>query len=222
MVFGKIEYLNLLPFHIFMKRYLQHSSAKMAMEYKKNVPAKINDAFVSRRVDAAFISSIVAKKYHHLSLGIVARGEVKSVLIIPDKEDKKDVESASSNLLASLLGLRGEVLIGDKALRYALKHDDYIDLALKWQKRYNLPFVFALLCFHKDKKLYRTIEKLFLRHPIKIPQYMLSRAAKRVGMSQKDILSYLTLISYNLDTKALKGLHQFYALAQKSKISSKS
>ena len=67
MVFGKIEYLNLLPFHVFMKRYAS-SQAKAIMEHKKGVPAKINEAFINRRVDAAFISSIAAKKYRNVAL----------------------------------------------------------------------------------------------------------------------------------------------------------
>jgi len=62
MIFGKIEYLNLLPFHVFMKRFTRSSAAKMAMEYKKNVPAVINKKFKKRDVHAAFISSVAAYK----------------------------------------------------------------------------------------------------------------------------------------------------------------
>ena len=215
MIFGKIEYLNLLPFHVFMKRHLQHNSAKMAMEYKRSVPAKINKAFHSRSVDAAFISSISAKKSNFVGLGIIAKKEVQSVLVIPSQNNVKDKESASSNILVEVLGLEGEVIIGDKALRYALKHNDYIDLAKEWHKRYKLPFVFALLCFHKDKKHYKQIEKEFLKKPIKIPQYILHAAALKTKIAPKDILNYLKLISYALDTKALMGLHKFYKEAAK-------
>ena len=73
MIFGKIEYLNLLPFHVFMKRFTKSNQQKFSMEYKKNVPAKINAAFLNRRVDAAFISSIVAKNSSHVNLGIIAK-----------------------------------------------------------------------------------------------------------------------------------------------------
>jgi len=55
LVFGKIEYLNLLPFHIFMKRFLRQSSAKLAMEYYKGVPSNINKKFKLKKVDGAFI-----------------------------------------------------------------------------------------------------------------------------------------------------------------------
>ena len=213
MVFGKIEYLNLLPFHIFMKHFVQHSASKMSMEYKKSVPAKINNAFLNRRVDAAFISSIAAKKSKNIGLGIIAKRDVKSVLVIPNATSKKDIESASSNVLAQILNVEGEVLIGDKALRYALKNSDYIDLAEEWYKRYKLPFVFALLCHHKDAKLYKKIEKEFLKKPVKIPQYLLEKAAKRTFVEKSEILEYLKLISYKLDKKAILGLKKFYKLS---------
>jgi len=198
-----------------MKHYLQHSSAKMAMEYKRSVPAKINRAFHSRNVDAAFISSISAKKSQYVKLGIIAKKEVQSVLVIPSSVNTKDKESASSNVLVDILKLQGEVLIGDKALRYALKHDNYIDLAKEWHKRYKLPFVFALLCFHKDKKHYKKIEKEFLKKAVKIPQYILQKASKRTDIKTHEILQYLELISYKLDAKAQKGLEKFYKEAQK-------
>jgi chorismate dehydratase len=215
MIFGKIEYLNLLPFHVFMKRFTRSTQQKLLMEYKKNVPAKINDAFLHRRVDAAFISSIKAKKRQHVNLGIIAKKEVKSVIIIPSNANKKDVESASSNILAKALHVKGEVLIGDKALRYALGNDDYQDLAKLWYKKYNLPFVFALLCYHKEKQLYKKIEKEFLKKEVKIPRYLLQKAAKKTNIAPNDIVQYLQLISYRLDYKAQKGLKKFYIEAKK-------
>ncbi len=214
MIFGKIEYLNLLPFHMFMKRFTKSSSAKMSMEYKRSVPAKVNAAFHARRVDAAFISSISARNSLNVGLGIIAKKSVKSVLVIPNRTSKKDKESASSNVLASVLGVEGEILIGDKALRYALKNSDYIDLAQLWYEKYNLPFVFALLCYHKDKKLYKKIEREFLKRDFRIPQYILKEAAQRTEVSKKEILEYLELISYELDTKAQRGLKKFYSLAK--------
>ncbi len=213
MIFGKIEYLNLLPFHVFMKRYTKGSAAKMGMEYKKNVPAKINSAFHKRHVNAAFISSISAKNSQYVGLGIVAKKEVQSVLVIPSKINKIDIESASSNVLAKILQQQGEVIIGDKALRYALKHDDYIDLAKLWNERYKLPFVFALLCYHTDKRYYKKIEQMFLKQEIKIPSYILKKSAKKTGICEKEILNYLKLISYKLDAKTALGLKKFYKLS---------
>ncbi len=213
MLFGKIEYLNLLPFHVFMKRFVSNNPAKMSMEYKKNVPAAINRLFQRRAVDAAFISSVTAKKHPHVNLGIIAKNHVQSVLVIPDKANKSDKESASSNVLANILDISGEVLIGDKALRYALHNPEYIDLAEVWSKKYNLPFVFALLCYHKDKNLYKRVERAFLKQKVKIPQYILHQASVRTDIKQKDILQYLRLISYKLDAKAKLGLKKFYKLS---------
>lgn len=198
-----------------MKRFTKNTQQSMSMEYKRSVPSKINSSFHARRVDAAFISSISAQKSTYIKVGIIAKNRVKSVLVIPSEKSKKDIESASSNVLAKILGVQGEVFIGDKALRYALKNDTYVDLAESWYQKYKLPFVFATLCYHKDKKLYKTIEKEFLKHDIKIPQYILQEASKRSNISKEDILEYLKLISYRLDTKAELGLKKFYKEAKK-------
>jgi len=215
MIFGKIEYLNLLPFHTFMKRYLRSSQAKAIMQHKEDVPAKINRYFSRRDVDAAFISSITAQKSPYVSLGIIANREVRSVLVIPSAKSKRDKESASSNVLAKILGVEGEVLIGDKALSYALQNSDYIDLADEWYKRYRLPFVFALLCYNKDAKRYKKISKTFLKSKQKIPQYLLQKAAKKRSVSPKEVEEYLKLISYELTPKAKQGLKRFYKEAKK-------
>ncbi len=210
MIFGKIEYLNLLPFHIFMKRFLSSSQQSMSIHYKKGVPSNINKKFASRRVDAAFISSITAKKYRHVDLGIIAKKEVRSVLVIPHAKDIVDKDSATSNVLARILGVQGEVIIGDKALRYYLQNKRHVDLAKEWNQKYKLPFVFALLCYHKEKNLYKKIQKNFLKQKIKIPQYILKQAATRTNIASKDIIEYLEFISYDLDTKAKRGLKKFY------------
>ncbi len=215
MVFGKIEYLNLLPFHVFMKRFTSSTQQSMSMNYYKGVPANINRKFLSHKVDAAFISSVNAKNYAHVDLGIIAKKEVLSVLIIPHAMDTKDKESATSNVLARVLDIHGEVIIGDKALKYYLQNNDFIDLAQAWHDRYNLPFVFALLCYHKDIKRYKKIEKEFLKQRVKIPFYILNEASKRTGIKNKDILNYLKYISYKLDTKAKLGLKKFLQQAKR-------
>jgi len=198
-----------------MKRFTKSSQQKLSMEYKKNVPAHINNDFLRKNVDAAFISSIKAQNKKYVNLGIIAKKDVQSVIVIPSTSDKKDLESASSNILSSILGIHGEVLIGDKALKYTLTNKNYIDLAKKWNERYNLPFVFALLCYHKDKKLYKKIEKEFLKKEYKIPQYLLKKASKRTGINQSEILKYLKLISYKVDYKAKNAIKKFYTEAEK-------
>jgi len=205
MIFGKIDYLNLLPFHTFMKRYFN-------ARYKYGVPSYINNEFLSKRVDGAFISSVKAKKYNYINLGIIAKKEVLSVLVIPNSNYKTDSDSATSNILARILDINGEVIIGDKALKYYLEKKPNIDLAKRWYEKYNLPFVFAVLCYHKDKKLYKCIEKQFLKQKIKIPQYLLKQASLKTDIKEKDILNYLSYISYNLDYKAKKGLKLFQRL----------
>lgn len=216
-IFGKIEYLNLLPFHVFMKRFTRSSQESMSMHYRRGVPSKINREFQTHRVDAAFISSIAAKKHQHVDLGIIAKKEVLSVLVAPNEKEIKDGDSATSNVLAKVLKVKGEVLIGDKALRHYLQNKPHIDLAKEWQKRYNLPFVFALLCFHKDKSMYQKIKKEFLKQKVKIPQYILKEASLRTKISSKDIVKYLGHISYKLDFKAKRGLLKFYKEANKIK-----
>jgi len=215
LIFGKIDYLNLLPFHVFMKRFLKGSSQKMSINSKKGVPSTINNKFLSRRVDAAFISSIKAKGYQHVNLGIIAKKEVISVLVIPNDKNVSDSESATSNVLAKVLDIQGEVIIGDKALRYYLQNKPYIDLAKEWNKKHNLPFVFALLCYHKDKKTYKTIQKRFLKQKIKIPQYILEEASVRTNVSKSNIIKYLEYISYELTPKAKLGLNKFYKEAKR-------
>jgi chorismate dehydratase len=131
-------------------------------------------------------------------------------LVVPHVNDVSDKESETSNVLAKILKVQGEVLIGDKALRYYLQNKPHVDLAKMWNERYNLPFVFALLCYHKDRDLYKKIEKNFLKSRVKIPRYILNEASRRTKISQADILSYLKHISYDFDRKAKMGLDRFY------------
>ena len=215
MLFGKIEYLNLLPFHLYMKRYSRSSRHYMSFRYKKGVPSKINTEYAARRVDAAFISSIKAQKESYVDLGIIAKKEVLSVLLLPSDTYQEDKESASSNVLAKVLGLQGEVLIGDKALRHYLSGDENaVDLAKAWHDKYKLPFVFALLCYHQHDKEIKKLARTFKNTSHKIPQYQLINASKRTGISTKAIQHYLTFISYELDTKAKAGLRKFWHLSK--------
>lgn len=215
MLFGKIEYLNLLPFHVFMKRYLRSSSEKLAMNNKKNVPATINHLYHTRRVDAAFISSITAKKERFVPLGIVAKKEVLSVLVLPNTSDEHDSESATSNVLAHVLKVQGKVMIGDKALRHHLNGGAGIDLAKLWYERYQLPFVFALLCHHGHNSSMKRLSQRFLKSRVYIPQYLLENASKRTQIPKKDILNYLQYISYEVDAKALKSVQKFWRMSAK-------
>ena len=204
MIFGKIDYLNLLPFYIFLQKRVPKISI-----FRKGVPSNINKAFHSRKVDLAFISSVTSKKSQCSDLGIIARDEVLSVLILSGKF-KKDSASETSNRLAEILEIKGEVVIGDKALSlYFNSSQTVIDLALEWKKKYNLPFVFAKLCFHKNNSFIRRLEKKFRQEKVYIPHYIMERESKRVQISKKRIKFYLSKIDYKCDQKSRKGLNKF-------------
>jgi len=215
-IFGSISYLNLLPFQLFLKRYIKSSQIKMALNYKKNVPTKINSALKKRYINAGFISSIESPKYRCSNLGIIAKDVVYSVFII-DKEEKKDIESATSNTLADILNLKGEVIIGDKALKYYLNGGNGVDLAKEWHKKTSLPFVFARLCYNCYGEKIKKIERGFLKQPIKIPQYILRKEAKKRDITPKDLLWYLKFIEYKMDYKAQKSLKLFLKMAKNHK-----
>jgi chorismate dehydratase len=180
----------------------------MAFNYKRAVPSKINSALKRRHINAGFISSIESKSYRCSNLGIIANRAVYSVFVI-EGEEKKDNESATSNALASLLNLKGEVIIGDKALKYYLEGGECIDLATEWYKKTALPFVFAQLCYNRHSAIVKDIEKKFLKQPIKIPQYILKKEAKKRNISSKELSWYLQFIEYKLDYKAKKSLKLF-------------
>jgi chorismate dehydratase len=211
MVFGKIDYINLLPFHIFLKRSSLNSAFKKAVEHKKGVPSSINSAFEKRKVSAAFISSIKSNKksIRQLPLGIVAKKSVKSV-IVKNGKSLCDPASATSNVLAKILGIKGEVIIGDRALREYIKNPNiYIDLAKVWHERYNLPFVFAVLCTNRHHKIYQKLVKNFKNTKIKIPRYILQDYANKRGITEKEIKEYLKLITYNVGKKEEMALRLF-------------
>ena len=217
MIFGKIDYLNLLPFHIFMKQFAPSLRHHAILNYKKGVPSHINKLFKKRKVDSAFISSIVSPKKNCCQIGIVAKKEVQSVLVIPGKE-RIDTDSQTSNQLAKVLNIKGQIIIGDKALRYALKYNDGIDLAQKWHEKYHLPFVFARLCFNTKYKRIKKLSFQFLKKPYKIPYYILNEASKKSNIDKKDILIYLKKITYKIGQKEEKSLKLFL---KKSKIRNK-
>ena len=217
MLFGKIDYINLLPFHVFLKRSSLSFSFKSACNHNKAVPSTINKKFKKRRVDAAFISSIESnrKGITPLNLGIVAKAEVHSVLI-KQGEPKNDPASATSNVLAHVLGLKGEVFIGDRALKLYLENPEvYTDLGKEWHERFGLPFVFGRLCVNHHQTFYKKLAKHFGQTRIKIPMYILNAYAKERGIAPCDIKTYLTLISYTIGTKEKKALKLFFKKAKK-------
>ncbi|WP_331774848.1 MqnA/MqnD/SBP family protein [Sulfurospirillum sp. 1612] len=211
MIFGKIDYINLLPFHIFLKKSSMGNSFKKTVFFKQGVPSYINSKFQKRQVNAAFISSVKSNKKNAktLPVGIVAKKRVKSVLV-EEGSPKDDPASATSNALCKVLGLKGEVSIGDDALRKYIQNPDiYVDLALEWNKKYHLPFVFAVLCVNSHYGIYKKLSKNFIKQKIKIPQYILNDYSKKRGISAHEIKEYLKLISYKINKKEERGLKLF-------------
>ena len=215
MIFAKIDFINLLPFHIFIKKNIKSSQLKSIIEYKKSYPSFINKKFKKRKVDSAFISSIASRNEKNLDFGIVAHDEVLSVLLIPGIEET-DFQSQTSNALAKVLELEGKVLIGDKALKFYHENPNLakIDLAKAWKNKFNLPFVFAVLCFNSNKKALIKLTKNFNKRHIKIPQYILEQYSKRSGVSKDDILQYLKKIDYDLGLKEKRSLKLFLKLTK--------
>lgn len=214
MIFGKIDFLNLLPFHVFIKRYARSTRFHQSLHYHKGVPSALNRDFAMRRIDAAFISSITAKNCRHFGVGIVAQREVLSVLSLPNA-DKADEDSATSNLLAQILDVHGEVLIGDKALRYYYSGGEHIDLGGLWHERTGLPFVFARLCTHHHSDELRRLSRAFVAKKVKIPYYLLMEASLRSGLSPEQITHYLKFISYKVDVKEERSYKRFVREAKK-------
>ncbi len=217
MIFAKIDFINLLPFYIFLKKNIQSTQIKQIINYKKSYPSAINKQFKNRRIDAAFISSITSKNSKCLDAGIVAKREVLSVLSIGYESYKKDYQSDTSNALAKILELNGEILIGDKALHYYYygENRNFQDLAKIWNEKYKLPFVFARLCFNKHQKNLEKLSKKFVNTKVYIPQYTLDIYSKRSGLSKNQIKHYLTKISYKINSKEKMALKKFFTLAHK-------
>ena len=208
MLFGSISYLNLLPFQVFLKRYISSSAAKMSFNYKRAVPSQINKALKRKEINAAFISSIESKKCNCTDVGIIADKKVYSVLLLSG-DNEIDPASATSNQLAKVLDLQGKVLIGDAALKYYLDGGEGIDLAEAWYEKTGLPFVFARLCYNKHDDAVKKIARKFAGTKVRIPQYILKKEAKKRGITPKQLTWYLEHIYYKMDDKAKKSLKLF-------------
>lgn len=209
MIFGKIDFLNLLPFHVFIKRYARTLRFHQTLHHHKGVPSALNREFAMRRIDAAFISSITARNCTHFDVGIVAKREVLSVISLPADISKNDADSATSNRLSQILGVHGEVLIGDKALRYYYSGGEHTDLGKVWHQKTGLPFVFALLCTHEHTAELQRLSRAFVKTKIRIPYYILMEASRRSGLSPAQITHYLKYISYHVGEKEKRGLKRF-------------
>ncbi|WP_163563793.1 MqnA/MqnD/SBP family protein [Helicobacter suis] len=216
MRFGKIDYLNLLPFDVFIKAYPTPSHFKQFLNHKKTYPAKLNRDFLFKRIDAGFISSIAGfnswRKRQVTPCGIIGEKQVLSVLVV-QTAPKMDSQSNTSNALCQVLGLKGQVLIGDKALRFYYKEGnkaDFIDMATCWYQKRRLPFVFGRFCFQSHNSFYQTLARAFYAKKIKIPFYILEQRARASQLKRLQILEYLKHIKYRLRAKEEFSLRCFY------------
>lgn len=209
--FGKIDYLNLLPFDVFIKRYPLPSQFKAMIAYRKSYPAKLNQDFLFGRIDMGFVSSIMAYQDRKIiqSAGIVSKGEVWSVLALPN-QNKKDYQSATSNALIEVLGIKGEVLIGDRALGYKLGGGEAKDLGLLWWEKTHLPCVFGIFGARVGRELAQKISNHFSKSKIKIPYYLLQQRSFQTQIPAKSILEYLQKIHYKIGEKEKQGLRYFH------------
>ena len=214
---GMIDYLNLLPFHIFMKQNIKSTQLKAIINYNKSIPTNINKQFKKRQINEAFISSVeLLNHYQFYPVGIIATKEVQSVIVVQNGKYTYDKDSASSNQLAKILGITGQVLIGDKALKYSTTNNNYIDLAQAWFDKYQLPFVFAVFAINRKTKQNKKLINKFRKYKnIKIPMYILNQYKKQLKISINDIKQYLNLITYQINHKEMKSLKLFLKLSQK-------
>jgi chorismate dehydratase len=204
---GEIEYLNLLPVRVFLKK----KGVYGRWSVKKGVPSQINRWLRMGKVECGFISSVEARGRWCLPVGIAAVREVWSVLLCPGRG--RDSASATSNLLAEVVGERGEVVIGDRALQLWAEENGgrCRDLAQLWWEQTQLPFVFALLCC-RNRKICKKIAPLFapfLTTPPPIPRYILLQWANRLKLPPSLLLSYLQLIHYRIGWRERRGLNRF-------------
>jgi len=212
-LFGSIDYLNLLPFQVFLKQHINNNAVQSNLKRHRNVPSLINKAFHQGKVNAAFISSVTSKGCRCTDAGIVGIGKVYSVLLL-NKKERADSASQSSNALTKVLGLKGEVMIGDRALKYYLDGGECTDLSEEWHNKTGLPFVFARLCYHKHQAQIIKLSKEFTKTKVFIPQYILKKEAKRREISPNDARWYLNHIHYKIDPKAKQALKRFLRSAK--------
>jgi len=97
-------------------------------------------------------------------LMIIAKKDVKSVLVRKNSAKSLDPASMTSNMLSKVLGLNGSVVIGDRALKCYLDEgfDKFYDMGKIWHEKTNLPFVFAVFCLINSKKAYENLVNSFL------------------------------------------------------------
>ena len=152
----------------------------------------------------------IEDKWHYLIFSWRYGLSITSTLETASPTTARKYTLASSEVHpAKVLGLKGQVLIGDAALKYHLDGGEGLDLAEEWYNKTSLPFVFARLCYNKHGKSIEKLAKTFAQTKVKIPQYILKREAEKRGISPKELTWYLEHIYYKMDWKAKRSLKLF-------------
>lgn len=207
MIFEPISYLNLLKIHIFFAKN------RVRLKPKQNItPEVVNKKLIKRKIGAAFVSSIVARKFKYVPLGIVANKKVMSVLVFKG-QNKKDPASATSNLLANILNISGETVIGDNALKRYEDRADIIDLASLWHKKTGLPFTFGLLAIRSNFVFFKKMATKFPKK-IFIPHSKILQEAKKRDINHNLAKEYLKLIHHKVGVKERRALMLFWRKAR--------
>ena len=205
------------------------------MRYKQDFPSNINRAFKAKTINASFVSSVealkfvrfkkVGKHYYFQSkkgrvfgVGIVAKKHTNSVFCVSGSNSlQEDSKSATSNILAKILGINGKVMIGDDALKYyyANTNNSFVDLANEYNQKYSLPFVFAMFVANKEYALANRLSCSFFAHKSKIPYYIIKNTATKNSLNVYQIKDYLKLITYDIGHREVKSLKKFKKLANR-------
>lgn len=206
--FGEINYLNLLPFRLYLKRHRYRDRWVI----KTGTPAEVNRWFREGRIDGGVLSSVRAVEGVRYPVGIGAEGPVWSVLLSPTREGG-DPASNTSNLLPVALNLKGQVVIGDRALSLYLKNrEEWVDLGEEWFRQVQLPFLFAQLTSRRPSRELERVATGFLRQGrgiYRIPQYLLRWEGARRGLSPRQVEEYLRLIRYQVGWREELGFKKF-------------
>ncbi|KIE58055.1 ABC transporter substrate-binding protein [Methylacidiphilum kamchatkense Kam1] len=218
---GSVPYLNAKPLIYGLNDHVVFAT-----------PAELSLMLKEGKLDVALCpvgaSLIEGWSYFVDGMGIVADGDVYSVILVNDKPldalqtVRGDFESRSSMLLLRVIfecffgrQLRivsvhekadGFLLIGDKALKYRKEHPErtVIDLGGLWKKLTGLPFVFALWTIRADYEEKQKIKELLTQ-------------AKERGLASIDKIAqspqeitYLThFIRYEVKGKEKMGIEEF-------------
>ncbi len=227
---GKVSYLNALPFFYSLRGF----------SVTEGHPAELVKALREGRIDAGIVSSVEyffnPSDYWVLpDLSISCRGEVRSVLLLSDKEIEKvrrvriTPRSLTSRYLLLFVlrelygaeveevssGEDGFLVIGDQALHLARSYPHRLDLGEAWYRTTGLPFVFALFLVRKDAPAER-VSLLWRALRDSLDRFMADLEEDRVRLPREaDAVYFTRCIDYSLKEEHLKSLRKFFSFMER-------